>query len=1324
MTGYLSIPGHNLELGCVEIYENDEAVGTIDNLISNQNFTFEYTPESIGNKRVYAKFLPNELFFMGSDSNVISFGVYRSRTLLGINGPEEKYVVQQPINIRGTFIYPHTADMSGHALDVYINDEKVATELTDKRGKINYVFTPTILGNYNVRLGYAGDPDGRYAPNMTNAESFTVVSDTAITLDLDWDYVLSKPIEISGRIFNNDSYGFGVFPIDVYVDDEKVSTAYSSADGRFTCDYMPTSVGYHTIRAEYGGNDEYLPSVSDNYTVYVFEEDGLHYMASVILDMDERVRISPELNIKGHISVPDYTGSGTFPVNIYVNDELVDRVFTDGNREFECEYNFTEGNYTIRAEYEGADDIASNTTNKTIRAFYAIIITLDEIPSEVILYGELPVTGHLSVDGKTNLSEDTFSVYVRYYVDDVVQAFLPVNMDGTFNYTIKVLTVGEHTTKVALEGYDDYLDATSNTLTFDTIVNTTIETDIEDEYLSPDRLTIKAGIYPHHQDLDLSGLPIDIYINDVYYGQELTDNLGEITYTIYPNAGNNTIRLEFAGKHPLLPCSYNKTFAVIYNTSITLDDFNGSYTHHDPVSVTGKITAGNSDNAGFPIKIILNNNLMVGTYIGTAYSGENGYFTLTFPDTEIFFGNYTVRAEFEGSDGYLPSVSNTQSFFVLIYTEMVIEASVNDDAQVNIVLSDLITEVGSLTNATLNVSCYVNGEMVGQTVFHKIPGEYNYTLPGPGTYEICMKHGGNFAFEPTTSNIVTVVYKYSTDLTLDELADEYVTGSPIALKGRLTDRNSSDLFGYPIDIYVNDQFVDREFTNESGMFNYLFTPTEVGEYTVKAEYEGNSIYFHNISNVQTFNVSYNTSITLEEMEDCAVSTPVSISGMITSSEEISVGAFPIDIYVNDEKVDRVYTDNYGRFSSVFTPEELGNYTIYAKYTGGDNYYPSTSNNVILAVKPGTTLELTPQRGVKYGDTISIAGNLIDVDLNTVVGTVKLKINNGSATVKTNSDGVFVYEYTVTRTGTINVTANYLGSKRYLASADSIVFDVSKADSLVILDDIAPVKRGAPFTVSGRLTDCYGNGFYGTVKLLINNGRATVKTDNDGYFAYNDTLSSVGEYNISAWYLGSAKYEASENATITVSVEQLDTRIVLDEIVSVKVGDNVTISGKLLDENGDAMTGTVKLLINGGRATVKTDANGVFAYSYRVTKAGINNITASFVETNNYDDCNVSATFNVSKLGTMIKLDAIETVVCNSNVTIGGRLCDEMGNGIYGTVKLLINNGRATVKTDADGFFTYTYCAARLGTNNITADYLESNSYSESQSKATFDVIKA
>ena len=277
----------------------------------------------------------------------------------------------------------------------------------------------------------------------------------------------------------------------------------------------------------------------------------------------------------------------------------------------------------------------------------------------------------------------------------------------------------------------------------------------------------------------------------------------------------------------------------------------------------------------------------------------------------------------------------------------------------------------------------------------------------------------------------------------------------------------------------------------------------------------------------------------------------------------------------------------------------------------------------------TTLTINPIKDAQYDDTIIITGELVDEDNRTVQGTINLNINGKNITVETDKTGKYQYEYTITKMTDLNITATYTGTEKFTPSNASTTVTVIKQDTNIIFDNIKEINSGDKVTITGQLIDGNEKGFYGTIKLLINNARATIKTYKEGYFTYTTTLSKVGTNNITASYIESAKYKAG-NSTTTVTVTPLDTSIIFEELAPTKSGETVTITGKLVDEKGNPVVGTIKLLINNGRATVKTDKTGAFTYAYNATRACENTITANYLVNNNYEASETITTFTVVK----------------------------------------------------------------------------------------------
>jgi uncharacterized protein YfaP (DUF2135 family) len=302
----------------------------------------------------------------------------------------------------------------------------------------------------------------------------------------------------------------------------------------------------------------------------------------------------------------------------------------------------------------------------------------------------------------------------------------------------------------------------------------------------------------------------------------------------------------------------------------------------------------------------------------------------------------------------------------------------------------------------------------------------------------------------------------------------------------------------------------------------------------------------------------------------------------------------------------------------------------------------------------------------------------------------------------------------------------MGNDKYEASEASTTFISEKADITITFDEMEAIKKGETVTISGTLTDHNNNTMANSVvKLLINNGRKTLRADDEGKFTFDYALSKVGENNITATFLENDFYnEAVEK--VSVEVLPLDTIIVINPIDPVAKGESVTITGKLTDENGKAIANAqVRVFVNGSPKTVKTDANGVFTHTYIMGKVGENIISATYEGSINYAASESSTTVDVEKTDSVITIDALDTIYKGDNVAISGKVTDKQGKAIaYVQVKITVNGSPKTVKCNENGEFIHHYIMNRLGENDITVIFNGNNNYLATSTTSIVEVEKA
>ncbi|MBR0471063.1 MAG: hypothetical protein IJI98_00005, partial [Methanosphaera sp.] len=202
-----------------------------------------------------------------------------------------------------------------------------------------------------------------------------------------------------------------------------------------------------------------------------------------------------------------------------------------------------------------------------------------------------------------------------------------------------------------------------------------------------------------------------------------------------------------------------------------------------------------------------------------------------------------------------------------------------------------------------------------------------------------------------------------------------------------------------------------------------------------------------------------------------------------------------------------------------------------------------------------------------------------------------------------------------------------------------------------------------------------------------------------------------------------------NDKLDAILKQLEDSVAKDAVITVnsipgaKFGQNVTISGKLSDCDGNVIASSpVSVSVGGIAQKVTTDKDGVYNLTVRASVVGDNSVVVSFDADNKYNYAENTTTFKVARQNLVLKLDSIKSVYYGDKVKITGVLSDANGKLIANTLLNLNINGKTVkVKTVAGGKFTYTVAAKTVGTNNVTVSYNGNKNYNGVSAKKTFKV---
>ncbi|RAP49167.1 MAG: hypothetical protein BZ138_08235 [Methanosphaera sp. rholeuAM270] len=185
---------------------------------------------------------------------------------------------------------------------------------------------------------------------------------------------------------------------------------------------------------------------------------------------------------------------------------------------------------------------------------------------------------------------------------------------------------------------------------------------------------------------------------------------------------------------------------------------------------------------------------------------------------------------------------------------------------------------------------------------------------------------------------------------------------------------------------------------------------------------------------------------------------------------------------------------------------------------------------------------------------------------------------------------------------------------------------------------------------------------------------------------------------------------------------IHTKIALTLPDNVTYNNTVKLTGKLITLDGkDIPNANIKIIINTKAINIKTNNKGIYNYSFKATKSGINNVTALYNGDNKYAPISTTKTIKVLET-TSIIINKISAVEYKDNVIIKGKFIRKGGTAIKNSnLKLKINSQTYTVKTDNNGIYNKTITAEQVGKNNITVSFTGNNNFKASTNKATFTV---
>ncbi|MEE1117115.1 Ig-like domain repeat protein, partial [Methanosphaera sp.] len=1238
--------------------------------------------------------------------------------------------VNKPVTGLGSIetIYGNlTDDMGNNITDayvtVYVNGEKVDTVKTNSTGGYNVTYLVTEGGVNDVVVTYDGDYI-KYS-NATASTSFNVIKLNS-TVNVDVADIIYGDVE-SINISINESDAAG--NVTVYVNStvegfENITKELRLVDAKTQLNLSDLNAGTYNVTVVYPGDSKY----EGNTTIVEFTVDKLADYDVNITAMNITYGDDETITVK----LPeDATGLVKISIDgITISEDT--KELSGGVAEFTIpKYTgLAAGDYTVKVTYSGDRNYVGKqeltTQFNVAKAESHINVTVDNTRSDKDANVVLNISD-FNATGKANVT--------LYNSDNVIISNIvvdPMTSEELSVVLFEKLLPGEYTVNVTY--YDDKNYNNSKSSTTFTVGKIPTITEVTILNNTAGNVTIDIRVTGEDGNDTMTGT-VNITVNGHTIPVELTGTVNKTVKLDIQDSGINYVKVEFTSNDNYLPSIGNNTETGKELTNITVSKQIATLTVNatpnnvtigQTVTITGKLTDGM-------------NNTIPDAYIEITLNGDR-YITTTDSNGEYSLTNVTVQKEvvdvvaiYKGNNTVNATSAITNFTVDKIPTITLVSVANNtaNNVSIDVIVIDnngnfvttgrlTVTYEGAttsvpITNQKTNIPLhlYTNGTFIAKVEYAENDVYMNSTGLDKVSYDIDPENAKIF------KNITVI--KQNTTITVTTITPVKVGNSTI-ISGKLVDEQSRPIPDVTIVVIIDGKEVGSTFTGSDGTFTFEPDDTIVGTHNVTCRYDGNG----------TFNASEGTSnfvvekrdakISIEKLEDIPVGNDLNIIGKLEDEFGIPIKDTEINVTF-DGNTQTVKTDNEGNFNARFPTNNVGTKDVSINFYENENYTETSLEDTVKIIPiSNVKINIDTPVDVEAGEPINITGNVTDGDGNLLAGVpLNVTLNNETYNVTTDENGRFSVPFDNVVTGQNNITVSSKDEKYDTEAKEK--FFVPVLDTKITIDPIDDTLVGDDVVVSGRLLDENGKAVSGAdVTVSVDGVNQTVVTDKDGRFNATFPTSSVGTKLVTVEYSGNDKYDgAKESAVFDV---YKDTAVIsLDEPVDVEAGEPVNITGTVVDEKGNPVSGLpVNVTVNGETREVTTDENGQFNVPFDNVVPGQNNITVS-AGNDTVDVDTVEKEFFVPVLDTNITIDPIDDTLVGGDVVVSGRLLDENGKAVSGAdVTVSVDGVNQTVQTDENGKYTATFPTDSVGTKDVKVEYAGNEKYDSAKEDAKANVL--
>ncbi|MFX0169113.1 MAG: transglutaminase domain-containing protein [Candidatus Hodarchaeota archaeon] len=399
-------------------------------------------------------------------------------------------------------------------------------------------------------------------------------------------------------------------------------------------------------------------------------------------------------------------------------------------------------------------------------------------------------------------------------------------------------------------------------------------------------------------------------------------------------------------------------------------------------------------------------------------------------------------------------------------------------------------------------------------------------------------------------------------LSVQAIPNSIRLNSPTIIQGQLRFENGTGIANQPIQLLWNSTPLSST-TDSSGYYTYNYTPTQVGQVTLQAQFLGNgSLYVFGSQAINLARVHEEGSIIVFVSDDdgddiTQRGATVQYSGWVEDQDGNPQGGITVRIYLNQTQVIETITLPNGSYSvnHLLGPTlSVGLMEVTGDIVSGTLQVVSSIDYFVINSTTQIQNLVIDRSQAMLGETVTLTGQIIDDQGVGLSGqSVGVSISYLSTfipvgTVLAQTGGTFSLPFTLPfsipgSVSTVSINASYMRTSYYGFSNNSQLLSVFSNATLLIDVLPGPYAWNATVVVNGTLLDNFGRALIlRDIQLFVNGTtRISAVSDSAGHVSFSINFAPSG--NQDTQYRLELRHETiitlnSTVRTITVEAEEI------------------------------------------------------------------------------------------------------------------------------------------------------------------------------------------